>query len=176
MTEKSNLVKISRFITSKEFGTLGIIYVSETGLEEDLKYFGITLECYFNDGKNTPNYDCIPEGKYKVVWTYSPKFKRNTFRLLDVKGRSGILFHSANYAAYTPKYPNAKCDILGCIAIGEKQDFTPKSIPLPTRQITNSSKKVKEFEDLIDRKPFDLIIENLIHDLPIEEITDAKPS
>src|SRR5699024_8030485 len=93
---------IERLLTSPKFGTLGLCYVLTP---KDKKFMGITLECYYNQGKNLPNYDCIPEGEYLVRWMPSPKYKRNTYRVLNVPNRSGILFHPANYAAYTPKYP-----------------------------------------------------------------------
>lgn len=54
---------------------------------------------------------CIPEGKYKVVrrlGSESAKFKYTHFHVLDVPGRSWILFHVGNYTR----------DLLGCIAPG----------------------------------------------------------
>lgn len=53
----------------------------------------------------------IPTGKYKVILTFSPKFKRELPRLLDVPGFSGILLHRGN----THK------DTLGCILVGENK-------------------------------------------------------
>lgn len=53
----------------------------------------------------------IPSGKYEVIVNYSPKFKRNLPRLLNVPGFSGILIHRGN----TSK------DTAGCILIGENK-------------------------------------------------------
>lgn len=39
---------------------------------------------------------CIPSGRYKLAWTWSPSRKRNTLRLLDVPGFKGILIHTGN--------------------------------------------------------------------------------
>ena len=49
---------------------------------------------------------CIPKGKYKMAYTYSPSFRRNTWRLLNVPDRDGILIHVANYTR----------QLRGCIA------------------------------------------------------------
>ena len=50
----------------------------------------------------------IPAGTYEIVDTYSPKFKRNMLRLLNVKTHEGVLIHSGNTAL----------DSRGCIIIG----------------------------------------------------------
>lgn len=55
---------------------------------------------------NKARVSAIPVGTYKMVWTYSPAFKRNTWRLVDVPARDGILIHSANFTR----------ELKGCIA------------------------------------------------------------
>ena len=50
----------------------------------------------------------IPEGEYEVIDTYSPKYKKNMLRLVNVKTHTGILIHSGNTAI----------DTEGCIIIG----------------------------------------------------------
>lgn len=65
--------------------------------------------CHTLEPPRHRNHPCIPAGRYKVVVNYSPKYKKNMPRLLDVPGRSGILIHTGNTAA----------DTLGCILVGE---------------------------------------------------------
>lgn len=50
----------------------------------------------------------IPEGRYQIILTYSPRFKKILPRLLNVLGYEGILIHIGNY----PK------DTEGCLLPG----------------------------------------------------------
>lgn len=56
---------------------------------------------------NQSNLSCIPKGVYKVVRHNSSEFP-NTWRLLSVPNREGILIHVGNYPQ----------DTKGCILIG----------------------------------------------------------
>lgn len=53
---------------------------------------------------------CIPYGTYKVILSYSPKFKRILPEVLDVQDFTGIRIHRGNKIE----------DTLGCILCGEK--------------------------------------------------------
>lgn len=53
----------------------------------------------------------IPTGRYRVIFTYSPKFRRKMPLLLDVPGFDAIRFHYGNTAA----------DSEGCILVGENK-------------------------------------------------------
>jgi len=87
--------------------TIGKLYINNT-------YFCDTLEDKVRDmpkelkvwGKTA-----IMEGTYKVIVNYSPKFKRDLPRLLDVPFFEGILMHRGN----------TQEDTAGCILLGENK-------------------------------------------------------
>jgi hypothetical protein len=47
----------------------------------------------------------IPTGRYRVIVSYSPRFKRDTLEIIDVPGFSGIRIHSGNSALDTEGCP-----------------------------------------------------------------------
>lgn len=53
----------------------------------------------------------IPTGRYRIIFTYSPKFRRKMPLLLDVPGFDAIRFHYGNTAA----------DSEGCLLVGENK-------------------------------------------------------
>lgn len=55
---------------------------------------------------NEPMHSCIPEGRYRLLIRYSPRFHTH-FLLEDVSKRSSILIHPAN---------DALKELKGCIA------------------------------------------------------------
>jgi len=55
---------------------------------------------------NERRVSCVPEGKYFLRKRYTKKYQLH-IEILNVKGRSGILFHPAN---------NALTELNGCIA------------------------------------------------------------
>ena len=65
-----------------------------------------SLELPWKENKN--KISCIPKGSYKVTTTFSNRFKKDMWLLLDVPNRSGIRIHSANYSI----------ELEGCIALG----------------------------------------------------------
>lgn len=54
----------------------------------------------------------IPTGKYDVILTFSPRFKRVLPLLLSVKGYEGIRIHAGN---------TAEKDTEGCLLVGENK-------------------------------------------------------
>ena len=62
---------------------------------------------------NQQNVSCIPEGKYDVIRHNSPT-KGEVFWVLDVPGRSNILFHIGNFVSGL-----GKRDSKGCILPGK---------------------------------------------------------
>jgi len=81
-------------------GTFGVLF------DGDIP-FCLTLEREWRN--NEKNISCIPRGKYVCKRIESPKFG-DTFEVLDVPGRSHILFHKGNI----------EDDSHGCILIGEQ--------------------------------------------------------
>ena len=63
-----------------------------------------------NNEKKVHGETCIPYGKYKVILSYSPKFKRELPEILEVPNFQGIRIHRGNKIS----------DTLGCILCGEK--------------------------------------------------------
>lgn len=57
---------------------------------------------------NTRGESCIPAGKYVCKWTFSNRFKKKTYELINVPGRSSIRIHSANMVD----------QLSGCISLG----------------------------------------------------------
>ena len=71
--------------------TLGVLKING-------KFLCFTLENPWLD--NQRNISCIPTGKYTVT-TYVSKRYGLCFQVLNVPGRSGILFHSGNTSEHT---------------------------------------------------------------------------
>lgn len=86
----------------------GIQTMGEFSFEsiEGFKITMISLELPWKN--NSKNISCIPKGVYKVKTTYSNKFKKNMWQIMDVSDRTGIRIHSATYFS----------DLQGCIALG----------------------------------------------------------
>lgn len=82
-----------------------------------------------NGEKKIMNETAIPFGKYDVIVNYSPRFKRELARLLNVPNFEGVLIHRGN----TDK------DTSGCILVGENKvkgkviNSTPYEIELVKR-------------------------------------------
>ena len=57
---------------------------------------------------NKPFVSCIPAGKYTITKGNSPRFGPDTWQVMDVPGRTHILFHVGNFSN----------DVVGCIAVG----------------------------------------------------------
>lgn len=108
-------------IAKKTDYTVGHLYVKEDVIDEystgeKLTYLCDTLEPVWRDfahGAYKLKKGCaIPEGRYPVVITYSPKFKKYLPLLLNVPKFSGIRIHAGNDAVKDSK---------GCILVGENK-------------------------------------------------------
>jgi hypothetical protein len=82
----------------------------------------------------------IPKGTYKVVITFSPRFKQYMPLLLNVKGFQGIRIHSGNTAAHTE----------GCLIVGmtKSTNFVGQS-KIAYSRLMAKLKKVEKTEEII---------------------------
>ena len=107
----------------------------------DNKFMCHTLELPWKD--NQHNISCIPEGTYKVTRRISAKHGLH-FEIHDVKNRSYILIHSANFVS----------QLRGCVAVGDGlKDINNDGL----KDVINSKKTL---EMLLEELPqeFDLVI------------------
>ena len=95
-------------------GTFGVLALMPTP-------FALTLERPWKD--NQSSVSAIPAGTYTCKRVQSPRFG-DTFQVLNVPGRSHILFHKGNTIA----------DTEGCILIGE--EFSVDGIASSSRGYT----------------------------------------
>jgi hypothetical protein len=100
-----------------------------------------TLELPWKD--NQQGISCIPAGLYECRYTLSPRMKKYTFEVLQVRGRSGIRIHAANLAS----------QLRGCIALGEKLGRING-----VNSILLSAPAIRKFDTLMAGKPFTLEI------------------
>lgn len=100
---------------------------------------------------NQPMISCVMPGVYHCVWEMSPSKGKETYRLVNVPGRSGVLIHSGNYAGDQSK--GLKSDFLGCIGLGIMRGNLDGQ-----KALISSRAAVAKFEDALKREPFDLEI------------------
>ena len=126
-------------IAKKDDYTIGRLYVRKTVLDEysageELEYICDTLEPQWRDyakgARKIKGKSAIPEGRYPVVITYSPTFKKWLPLLVNVPMFSGIRIHAGN----TVK------DTQGCILVGENREVG---------KVLNSRKHVKIVKEKI---------------------------
>ena len=126
-------------IAKKDDYTIGRLYVRKTVLDEysageELEYVCDTLEPKWRDYANGANKikgkSAIPEGRYPIVITFSPTFKKWLPLLVNVPMFSGIRIHAGN----TVK------DTQGCILVGENREVG---------KVLNSRKYVKIVKEKI---------------------------
>ena len=108
-------------IAKKVDYTIGRLYVRKTVLDEysageELEYICDTLEPQWRDyakgARKIKGKSAIPEGRYPIVITFSPTFKKWLPLLVNVPMFSGIRIHAGN----TVK------DTQGCILVGENRE------------------------------------------------------
>lgn len=97
--------------------------------------------------ENRPSISCIPEGTYRVAWTFSPRFKRFMYLVDGVVGRSGIRKHSANLMGDAAL--GYKSQLNGCIALGERLGWLDRQ-----KAVLLSAPAVRRFEEAMNHRPF----------------------
>lgn len=106
-------------------------------------FYANTLERGWKN--NAQNISAIPKGEYKCKWTFSPKFMKYTYEVLNVPGRTGIRIHSSSFWS----------NLLGCISLGRGYgDINGDKLP----DLLNSRQTIVDFENIMDKKDFTLII------------------
>ena len=134
---------ISVFVIRKELSqsqTIGTLEVVNEGVE---LFSCMTLELAWNN--NARQISCIPYGEYnceKKEATAAIPYQHVT--VLNVRDRSGIAIHKANYAS----------QLRGCIAVGDKHVDMNKDGNL---DVTNSSNTFKKLMEILPNN-FKLII------------------
>ena len=108
-------------IACRKTYTIGKLYV-------DGVYFCDTLEDPVREGEKIYGRTAIPAGKYDVLITMSPRFRKMLPLLLNVPGFEGVRIHSGNKAD----------DTEGCILVGinDKPGWVSQSRATMTRLMT----------------------------------------
>ena len=126
-------------IAKKKTYTIGRLAIKEQVSDERLEkaveeYFCDTLEPTWRDYKNgarkMKGCSAIPEGRYAVVISWSPKMQKWLPILLGVPMFSGIRIHAGNTSA----------DTEGCILVGENRKVG---------MVVNSNTWLKRLKDRI---------------------------
>ncbi len=99
--------------------------------------------------ENKSNVSCIPAGRYKCSWTYSPRFRRHMYLVHPVVDRTGIRKHSANLMGSVDK--GFKAQLNGCISLGEKLGWIENQ-----KAVLLSVTAMRRFESHMKREPFEL--------------------
>lgn len=129
---------LKRFAKKKGY-TIGKLYVKQSIIDEYLRgekliYICDTLEPQWRDyakgARKIKGKSAIPEGRYPVVITYSPTFKKWLPLLVNVPMFEGIRIHAGNTVE----------DTKGCILVGEN---------LKKGMVLNSCKHVKIVKEKI---------------------------
>lgn len=98
----------------------------------------------------------IPAGTYSAIWDISKRFNRYLYRIQDVPGRVGILFHPANFAGDVKK--GWQSQLSGCIALGNATAQLSNENHRDQKSLINSRSAIYLFESLADRRPLTIHI------------------
>nr|DAG99727.1 MAG TPA: hypothetical protein [Crassvirales sp.] len=118
--------------------TIGKLFINGTYYCDTIedKVIDINKNGKFDDGLNKVMHQtAIPYGTFKVVVNYSPKFKRELPRLLDVPYFEGILIHNGNDQNSSS----------GCIIVGENK--TVGKVTNSTFYMNNLTARIKDAQN-----------------------------
>lgn len=96
------------------------------------------------DGIGDPQKSCITPGTYELEWYNSPS-KGWCYLVKNVKQRSNILIHSANFAGDVDK--GWQSQLLGCIALGLNEGVMPNDKGRAQHVVTSSKAACQKFYD-----------------------------
>lgn len=102
---------------------------------------------------NRPNVSCLPPMVCRVVWTWSPRFRRFMYLLLGTEPRAGIRKHAANLMGAIDQGYRAQLN--GCIALGERLGWIDGQ-----KALLLSAPALRRFESHMGHAPFTLEIRN----------------
>lgn len=122
-------------IAFKDKYTIGKVYInnkyfSDSIEDKDRGLYDWQSEEYILE-KKIKHETAIPYGMYKLLWTYSPKYRRMLPEICDVKGFSGIRVHSGN----------TEEDSSGCILLGYNKKLG---------KVLDSRKVCKKFDEIVE--------------------------
>lgn len=118
--------------------TIGKLFINGTYYCDTIedKVIDINKNGKFDDGlSKVMHQTAIPYGTFKVVVNYSPKFKRELPRLLDVPYFEGILIHNGNDQNSSS----------GCIIVGENK--TVGKVTNSTFYMNNLTARIKDAQN-----------------------------
>ena len=128
--------------------TRGVLFIDNEKFCETLEDVNrdINRNGKFDNGEAKVYGDtCIPYGKYKIILSYSPKFKRELPEILEVPNFQGIRMHRGNKIS----------DTYGCVLCGEKvnngylSNSTPYEIKLVELFKQAKSRNEESFIEII---------------------------
>lgn len=118
--------------------TIGKLFINGTYYCDTIedKVIDLNKNGKFDDGlSKVMHQTAIPYGTFKVVVNYSPKFKRELPRLLDVPYFEGILMHNGNDQNSSS----------GCIIVGENK--TVGKVTNSTFYMNNLTARIKDAQN-----------------------------
>lgn len=106
----------------------------------------VTLELPYKG--NQKNISCIPIGVYQMKKRPSQKtYLKSSFEVLNVPGRSNIIFHEGN----------STNDTRGCILVGTSYGVSDTGKPT----ITNSRRAMLKLMNLLTEEVYDLVVRDV---------------